>query len=97
MDREVKLTLGDDELMPAEDKKMLEDKAQGETHIKKSTKDIEEIKETVKAILDKVVSGKSTMEKDKLNEVVSGLKETTHKMAVTIDEARQGREYMKSS
>ena len=83
--------------MPAEDKKMLEDEAQGETHIKKATKDIEEIKETVKAISDKVVSEKSTMEKDKLSEVVSGLKKTTAQMAVAIDEARQGTEYMKTS
>ena len=76
--------------MPAEDKKMLEDEAQGETHIKKATKDIEEIKETVKAISDKVVLGKSTAENDKLNEVVSGLQKTMAQMRVAIDEARQG-------
>ena len=83
--------------MPAEDKKMLEDEAQEETHIKKATKDIEEIKETVKAISDKVVLGKSTAEKDELNEVVTRLKKTTDQMAVAIDETRQGREYMKTS
>ena len=83
--------------MLAEDKKMLEDEAQGEKHMKKATKDIEEIKETVKAISDKVVLGKSTAEKDRLDEVVTGLKKTTDKMAVAIDEARQGREYMKTS
>ena len=76
--------------MPAEDKKMLEDEAQGETHIKKATKDIEEIKETVKVISDKVVLGKSTAENDKLNEVVSGLQKTMAQMTVAIDEARQG-------
>ena len=86
-----------DELIPAEEKKMLEDEAQGETHIKKAMKDIEEIKKTVKAISDKVVSEKSTAEKDKLDEVVTGLKKTTDQMAVAIDEARQGREYMKTS
>ena len=51
----------------------------------------------VKAISDKVVLGKNTTEKDKLNEVVSGLKKTTVQMAVAIDEARQGRECMKNS
>ena len=83
--------------MPAEDKKMLEDEAQGETHIRKATKDIEEIKETVKAISDKVVLGKSTAEKDRLDEVVTRLKKTTDQMGVAIEEARQGREYMKTS
>ena len=77
-------------MRPEEDQRMLRCEGIGNDHIKKATRDIEEIKERMRILTEKIAQEEDTDKKEELEQIVTRLESA-------LAAARMAREYMKVS
>ena len=76
-------------MRPEEDQQMLRCEGIGDDHMKKATRDIEEIKERMRILTEKIAQG-DTDKKEELEQIVTRLESA-------LAAARMAREYVKVS
>ena len=76
--------------MPEEDQRMLRCKRIGNDHMKKATRDIEEIKERMRILTERIAQEEDTDKKEELEQIVTRLESA-------LAAAQMAREYMKVS
>ena len=77
-------------MRPEEDKRMQRCERIGNDHMKKATRDIEEIKERMRILTERIAQEEDTDKKEELEQIVTRLQSA-------LDAAKMAREYMKVS
>ena len=77
-------------MRPEEDQRMLRCEGIGDDHMKKATRDIEEIKERMRILTEKIAQEEDTDKKEELEQIVTRLESA-------LAAAQMAREYMKVS